>query len=791
MEAHELLCQSAPRYLNAAARTAWQQDAAAFTEWVEEFDRICAGEKLLSASRMPLELIALLEQETSAARPPLVIAAFDRILPIQRSLFDAWGQWRQLAPDNPSVEVSFYQADDEQSELAACALWCKHRLDNHPYSRLLIVTQDAATRRGEIERTLLRHAGPRSLFEFSLGVPLIRVPLAKSAYLLLRWLAGPIDESEIDWLLSTGYAATPEEDAALQRHRRELRRRGLQQTAWTLSSFSGFSAPHRPAPKTWAERMRQAAQLLATESTNAKSPIQWAELVPALLKAAGWPGAQPPSSTEFQAVNRWQQAVEACASLGFNGRRMRWKEFFSALTFTLEETLFAPESEDAPIQIAGPAESAGLDADAIWFLGASEAAWPAGGSAHPFLPIAVQRESAMPHASAQLDWQLAEAITARLLASAPQVCFSFARQSKGVDARPSRLITQIAPFVDQPQPPPAELRAPAATAPLAIEFDDFSRVPFPLPSIAGGAAVLTAQSQCPFTAFATERLGAKSWELAQAGLTPTQRGQLVHEVMHSVWRGKPDGIRTLSELRAVQDLRAFVVRHVERAMRGDVLAGLRERLPRRYLQIEESRLVRLVSAWLEYEFARHPFSVIDTEVKSIATVGELTFNLRLDRIDELNDGSLLVIDYKTGNVSPRDWDLPRPDDVQLPLYAGFALDPAAEVGGLAFAKVLTGDDKIEFAGRLKDARATLSSSIGAATLLAKKRLLPVELSEWRSYIEQLAADFVAGRAEADPRDYPSTCDRCGLHTLCRIRENRELDVAESEDGPDGDGADDE
>ena len=33
-----------------------------------------------------------------------------------------------------------------------------------------------------------------------------------------------------------------------------------------------------------------------------------------------------------------------------------------------------------------------------------------------------------------------------------------------------------------------------------------------------------------------------------------------------------------------------------------------------------------------------------------------------------------MIDYKSGDVSPKSWELPRPDDVQLPLYAGFALD---------------------------------------------------------------------------------------------------------------------
>jgi len=65
------------------------------------------------------------------------------------------------------------------------------------------------------------------------------------------------------------------------------------------------------------------------------------------------------------------------------------------------------------IQITGPAESAGLSAHAVWFLGANEDAWPAAGSTHPLLPIEVQREAAMPHASPQLDWELAGAITNR------------------------------------------------------------------------------------------------------------------------------------------------------------------------------------------------------------------------------------------------------------------------------------------------------------------------------------------------------------------------------------------
>jgi hypothetical protein len=37
-------------------------------------------------------------------------------------------------------------------------------------------------------------------------------------------------------------------------------------------------------------------------------------------------------------------------------------------------------------------------------------------------------------------------------------------------------------------------------------------------------------------------------------------------------------------------------------------------------------------------------------------------------------------------------------------------------------------------------------------------------------IEQLARDFLAGRADVDPLDPEKTCRHCGLQTLCRIAE---------------------
>ncbi len=548
MDGHELLCAYAPQMLRASARSGWQQDAAAFSDWLTAFDEACRGGELLSAGRLPLELIPLLEA-AQAPRPPLRLAGFDRILPTQRRVLDAWGEWKQIASGELAEQirfhqVSFHEAPDTQAELAACALWCERQLADNPGARLLIVTADAAdrTRRGQIERALLRYVRPTSspLFEFSLGIPLSQVGLPKAALLMLRWLSSPLAEHELDWLFSTGYAAASQQEAAaLQAQMRALRRRNRQQPQWTLKAFIAASkglAIEDRASEPWANRIIEAQRRVSENARSRRIPLDWVELVPQLLEACGFPGAKPLDSAEFQAVDRWQQALENCASLGFDGRQMQWSGFLSELGRTVDETLFAAESREAPIQIAGPAESAGLTADGVWFLGANEDAWPGGGATHPLIPLEVQRQAGMPHAKPQLDWELARAITTRLIASAPDVHFSCASQVASAESRPSRLIAE---FAGTAQPLPPELTASASPPPSTVVFEDLSRVPFAPGKVHGGARVLTMQSQCPFKAFAVSRLGAQSWEPAEAGLTAAQRGQLLHAALDAIWDGPP------------------------------------------------------------------------------------------------------------------------------------------------------------------------------------------------------------------------------------------------------------
>lgn len=772
MDAHALICSYAPDYLQPRRRAGWDQDAAVWSGWLEQLDLACQESAAVSADRIALELPKLLDNREQ--RQPLVLAGFDRLTTSQQRVLDAWGEWRQVTGREPASNVAFYRANNANSELAACAAWCRQVLEAGPKQRLLIIAQNAAEQRGEVERAFLRENehGAELRVEFSLGVPLGQEPVARSAMMVLRWMNGALEEQELDWLIAGGYAAANDrETAELAAAMRKIRRRHRQRTEWSLQDFVSEAAlTSRP----WAIRMQAAQQRLATASSRDLRPLVWAETVSHLLETAGWPGARPMSSPEFQAARRWSQALEACGSLGFDGQRMGWNEFLAELSATLSETLFAPESEDAPILIAGPAESAGLDSDALWFLGTDDHAWPAGGRMNALLPPAVQREARMPHASAALDWELAKTVTERLLRSAPEVRFSYSAQADGADLRPSRLLMQLGLA---PMELPSNLIASPAPLPIATAYEDSILVQLQIAPmddtskaapVPGGSSIITAQSNCPFQAFVVSRLQAETWDAAEASLTPAERGELVHAVLRDAWAGPPHGLSSLVELRAVAELDAFVAGHARTAM-ARIPSRIREQMPARYLALEEQRLARLITAWLKYEQTRADFTVVGTELEKVESVDGLLLKLRLDRLDRLNDDTFLVVDYKTGTVTDRAWEMPRPEDLQLPLYACFGLEDGQVLGGLVFAKVQTGKQMC-FEGRVGNALGTLLPNLGRTCALVNKPFEAEHRMEWQEEIEKLARDFIAGRADVDPRDPPATCERCGMHVLCRIQE---------------------
>jgi len=119
----------------------------------------------------------------------------------------------------------------------------------------------------------------------------------------------------------------------------------------------------------------------------------------------------------------------------------------------------------------------------------------------------------------------------------------------------------------------------------------------------------------------------------------------------------------------------------------------------RLAELERSRMERIAREWLEVEKSRPEFfrgGVLKTRERSASLASSST--RAIDRMDKLSSGGHAIIDYKTGgNITPRRWDPPRPDEPQLTLYAVAAKE---EVTVVAFAKVRPGE--MRFMGYSRD-----------------------------------------------------------------------------------------
>jgi hypothetical protein len=191
-------------------------------------------------------------------------------------------------------------------------------------------------------------------------------------------------------------------------------------------------------------------------------------------------------------------------------------------------------------------------------------------------------------------------------------------------------------------------------------------------------------------------------------------------------------------------------------------------LPPAVADAESHRLASTMLAWIvEHEMPRPPFvaqaneQALETEIEGIAV------KVRIDRVDTLASGGAVIVDYKSGRVVPPNrWFAPRPEGIQLAVYA-HALGGAASapLRALAFAQLKAGE--IEVKGLVDGPDVWPGLDVAGISRLplrdwadARQRL--------RDELALLANEVRDGVARVSPR-HPSTCQYCGLQPLCRIR----------------------
>ena len=397
--------------------------------------------------------------------------------------------------------------------------------------------------------------------------------------------------------------------------------------------------------------------------------------------------------------------------------------------------------------------------DAFWIAGLDADRWPRSIQPNPFLPVWLQRERGMPRSSPGRELELAKRLTSELSRSAQEVVFSSAKQGMDSPLIASSLIEDLE--ITPPRADPWLIRRVVFASGVPLQEEPLGRAPeLGRGEVhVGGVKILENQAACPFKAFATHRLGAREFRETPFGVSRLERGTAAHEALNYLW-AELKRKKALHE-RPPEELDRLISAAVEQALTSSFANRQKGGVMERFKVLERERLEHLIHAWLDEERKRPSFEVLQTEVKEEVSIGGLKLHLKADRIDEYEDGSRAILDYKTGNqLSPEMWEGERPDAPQLPLYA--VTHRGGAVSESAFAKLSSSE--------------TVLISTGCDT---------ERLARWRKDLDALAEQYLSGYAEVDPKKGTVTCRLCQLAPLCRVAELRAFTTEDSEGSTEG------
>ena len=772
----------------------WQdsEDSAAFQAWARDFRSQCRKKGWLSNAELPVAVADLIEEGRVPVPEAIEFAGFHERTPAQQRLVDALGRQGVAVREREQSEVPGEAIRvglaDASREIRTAAEWARRILEEEPDAasptfQIGIVVPELKQRRSGIERVFGEVFHPRNRlrpdldptrrFNISLGMPAGEYPIIQAAFLILGTDPRDIPIERASRILRSPFLHGSEEETT-SRALLDVTLRARRQThvsLWEIISLVRESNTTHCCPElvprfgSWTEQYRA----LQTP----RMPSDWAPVLTDLLREIGWPGNRVLDSIEYQTLEVWQELLAELTGLDGVCGPIPLRTATGMLEDLAESKTFQPKSSPSPVQILGLLETAGLRFDRLWIMGMHDGAWPAVPAPDPFLPLCLQRRLELPRSSPDRELRYYRMHTRRLLSSAPSIVVSYPERDGDTDLRVSPLFRSL------PEESAADLDLLASTgyaeqllsASRMETIHDHSGPEADDASLGGGTTLFTLQAACPFKAFAERRLGARDLDEPAPGLDALDRGQLVHRILQRIWEKLKSHQRLLSlgENGLAKVVRVSVGTEVTNQLGDRAISNPR------FVEIEKARLEVIIGNWLQVEKSRLPFTVLEQEEWQRATVGGITLSMRADRVDRLETGEIVIIDYKTGACSPAGWEGPRPDDPQLPIYAA-ATDES--VAGVVFAKISA--EEVGFRGL-----ARLGNVFPGDGVKIPRSEAPMEdkIAAWKEVLDRLGGDFRAGMAHVDPKDPNQTCRYCPLPSLCRINQ----ESVELEDGlEDGD-----
>ena len=682
------------------ARSAQSEDQRLYAAAAGRYLAILEREHWIDDAGLAAQVLELTDAGQVSLFKRYVFAGFDRARPavtaLQAALTNAGCEVILQPPTARGATPVVHEFEQRDSELRSAGAWARRVVEARPGAHVAVVVQG-------LEQTAMRDLrllregfvpgwqyGPLSLRDavnISYGRRLSEFPAVAIGLLALRWLVKDLSASEVSRLLQSPLVGNGELAA---RSRLELYLRQMPDRAWAPSMITAALRGRDEAAggSDWLARIA-AFSKRRRELPKYASPADWVMVIDDCLRALGWPGPGTRSSDSYQLINRWRELLNDFARLDLVSSSMSAAAAISQFEQMASETVFQPESRRASVQLMGPLEASGAEFDAIWIAGLTASNWPPAGNSSPLISRQLQLQHGMPDASPADTREWAATTLQRLTGSAPDVVCSYALVDDDVEQTATDLLGEF-DAVAEPEDP--GWHAAQLAGRLATEIVDDAIPPVRNEKIYGGATTIQHQLSEPFSAFAFGRLGVRSIDRQAVGIPALLRGNLVHDTMFRLYHGLPsaDELRKISDSELVFAIGEAAEAATQRHLRqGDAVLH-------QLLQLERDRTLEVVTDFVLKDRQRGDFKVDALEGELEFERGALRLKLRFDRIDRYADGSIGIIDYKTGAARQlllRDGTV---KEVQLFVYAAATDEPVAM---LALANLDPRDTGFNGAGR--------------------------------------------------------------------------------------------
>ena len=770
-------------------------------EVIRVFEALARDLKGFHPALLPVFLAQVLQEGRVSLPEAVVLAAFETPAPIEETLFDKMASACPLhrldLPIGTPEKITRVTLPDRKQEVA----WLTGQLvvdaRTVPLNRIGVIVPDSEIYTPHIRKSFSEIMGPSlgeswSAYNITAGSPLLERSLVQSGLLPLRfWVEGEPRGVLLSLLLSTYYSRWAADRDHVARVDQIWRRHGIDAGLNPLLRITSrqspelFSLLNRGSPT-----LEQALMRLAGETS--RTGAEWVGSVESFWNAFGFPVLADEADT-----GAWNHLTMLLHRLREDLRRtpMRLSDFTGLLNhFLSEEMVQVSGTEEAGIQVLGIIESRGLDFDRLYVLGLAAGSLP-----RPVRPLPLldpQERQSVLGATTESQYHFAQQAFHHLLACAPDVTLTRPEEESAEPLAPSPFWAQVSG--DETHPTVDIWNAPDGAAARAAWLQqackglaqpvDFPPVDSPvsghtIPKSVSVSALATA-FLCPFRFFVEKILGLCPLDELVMGISPLERGNLLHRALALFTRTCRDReLPPKRDWKAMETLLSACADEVLLANDGETSHTQGEGVGEHSRTVERTRWMGgergaqgLLTAWLRLEeerldegwqwfYEEASFEGLSDPDWPFSVAG------RVDRIDYHAENGYALWDYKSGVIPTRKDVVEHLIDPQILAYLH-----AAKEGRIPQISGAT-EKNVRLSGGYIGLKA--ASAVILREFLNEDEGFDVLLQRWKEAVAIIGSKLVSGQFGAEPGHVSNgageekACRYCPYRPLCGRMGSRE------------------